>query len=204
MYSREILDKAYNDFLQIKRERGSHHGFSEEQYRAEFMRGIDNDNEEKDVIIEGDRLLIRKACIADSEFMSSVEQDSDNSPWVANWPLGWRIAKLGDEDFLQVIIELKDGTPIGFIIFRDMLNKREAVELKRIAIIDKGKGYGKETLYLAQKMAFEIFNTNRLYLHTKEANIRAQSIYKATGFKAETPDPCISFYMDRNDYENCK
>lgn len=79
--------------------------------------------------------------------------------------------------------------------------KKDAVELKRIALIDKGNGYGKENLYLAQKLAFEVFGTKRLFLHTKPDNFRAQSIYKATGFTPETPDPCVSFYMDVEDYK---
>lgn len=169
-------------------------------FTEDFQRGITNIKPERKVLIQGERLTIREACIEDSEFMSSVERDADNSPWVTNWPLGWRVAKFGDADFRQVIIEREDGMPIGFIIFRDMLNKENQVQLKRIAIIDKGKGYGKEALYLAQKLAFEVFGTKRLYLWTKEENLRAQSIYKATGFVPDMPDPCVSFHMDREDY----
>ncbi|MDF2544682.1 MAG: family N-acetyltransferase [Herbinix sp.] len=133
--------------------------------------------------------------------MNETEQNSDNSPWVANWPLFLRIMKFGDGDFLQTIIETKDGHPVGFIIFRDMLNKSTQIELKRIAVNEKGKGYGKEALLLSQRLAFEIYKTKKLYLHTKIENIRAQNIYKHVGFIAETPDPCTSFYLDETDYE---
>lgn len=127
-----------------------------------------------------------------------------NAIAVANWPLGWRVAKFGDDDFLQTIIEKHSGEPIGFIIFRNMLHKEEAMELKRIAIMEKGKGYGKEALYLAQKLAFDIFCTEKLYLSTKLSNLRAQAIYKLTGFIPEMPDPCDHFHMNREDYEALK
>lgn len=202
----ETLYIAYNSHLQHNKEylgeNSSEFIAFEQTFTEDFRRGIEKDKKEPKTLIQGERLILREACIADSEFMSSVEQDEDNSPWVANWPLGWRVARLGDDDFLQVIIERKDGTPTGFIIFRDMLQKEKQIQLKRIAIIDKGKGYGKEALYLAQKLAFEIFNTRRLYLGTKAANLRAQSIYKATGFVAEMPDPCKKFHMDKDDYFN--
>lgn len=205
---RGLLFASYNSFLQLKKEElgeASPEFISfEKSYTEDFKRGIENDSTDRNVIIQGDKLIIREAHIEDAEFMSNVERDEDNSPWVANWPLGWRVARFGDPDFLQVIIERNDGTPIGFIIFRDMLQKENMVQLKRIAIIDKGKGYGKETLYLAQKMAFEIFRTKRLYLYTKLENLRAQSIYKATGFTQETPDPCVSFYMTLDDYRENK
>ena len=173
-------------------------------YTEDFQRGIENDKPDRKILVESDRLVIREAHIDDSDFMSGVEQDADNCPWVANWPLGFRIAKFGDADFLQVIVERRDGTPIGFIIFRDMLNKETAVQLKRIAILDKGKGYGKEALHLAQKLVFEVFDTQRLYLTTKKENFRAQSIYKATGFVADMPDPCTSFHIDREDYDRIR
>lgn len=200
----QVMYEAYNDFLQRRKEEFGEDSQEyidfKETFTRDFKKGIENNKTGRNVIIESDRLIIREAHIEDAEFMSSVERDEDNSPWVANWPLGWRVARFGDSDFLQVIIEREDGVPIGFIIFRDMLKKDKTVQLKRIAIIDKGKGYGKEALYLAQKMAFEIFNTQRLYLSTKEKNLRAQSIYKATGFVAEMPDPCTGFHMDREDY----
>lgn len=202
----QTLYESYHSFLQRQKEQmgetSPEYTSFEEAYTKDFQKGLEKNKTDRNILIQGDRLIIREAYIGDSEFMSTVERHEDNSPWVANWPLGWRIARFGDEDFLQVIIERTDGTPIGFIIFRDMLNKEEAVQLKRIAIIDKGKGYGKEALYLAQKMAFEIFNTQRLYLMTKPDNLRAQSIYKATGFTADMPDPCTSFHMDRADYYN--
>lgn len=196
--------KAYYGFLEIhKKNRG---GTPEELaefekfYAKDFLNGIKNNSAERKVLIKGERLTIRRACIEDADFMQSVELDEDNSPWVANWPLGWRIAKFGDEDFLQTIIEREDGTPIGFIIFCDMRAVDEQMQLKRIAIIDKGKGYGKEALLLAQKLAFEVFGTKCLYLGTKEANIRAQSIYKATGFMPEMPDPCTRFHINNTAY----
>ena len=176
----------------------------EKNYARDFLHGIKTDSTERKVLIEGERLLIRKACIGDADFMRGVELDEDNSPWVANWPLGWRIAKFGDGNFLQTILEKKDGTPIGFIIFCDMMDMTKQVQLKRIAIMEKGKGYGKEALYLAQKLAFEAWRTQYLYLGTKEANLRAQSIYKATGFVPDMPDPCTQFHMRVEDYESRK
>ncbi len=200
----KVLCEGYYDFSEKMKDKLGEESEEfisfEKEYTEDFLKGMEKSKSDRKVVIQGERLIIREANIDDSEFISDVERDEDNSPWVANWPLGWRVAKFGDEDFLQVIIELNDGTPIGFIIFREMLSKEKAVELKRIAIIDKGKGYGKEALYLAQKMAFEIFHTQRLHLSTKMSNLRAQSIYKATGFVADMPDPCTSFHMDRDDY----
>ncbi|MCH5258616.1 MAG: GNAT family N-acetyltransferase [Lachnospiraceae bacterium] len=98
--------------------------------------------------------------------------------------------------FLEIHKKNRGGTPIGFIIFCDMRAVKEQMQLKRIAIIDKGKGYGKEALLLAQRLAFEVFDTKNLYLGTKETNLRAQSIYKAIGFIPDMPDPCTRFHIN--------
>lgn len=202
---RSKLYRAYNSWL---KKMETDMGTDSEEFIAhkalftkEFRNGVEKDSTKRQILIKSDKVTIRMARIGDADFISEVERDSDNCPWVANWPLSWRVAKMGDPDFLQVIVERADETPIGFIIFRNMLQKEDAVELKRIGLIDKGRGYGKETLYLAQKLAFEVLGTKRLFLHTKPDNFRAQSIYKATGFTPETPDPCVSFYMDLEDYK---
>ena len=174
----------------------------EEYYARDFLNGIKNQSSEREELIRGERIVIRKANIEDADFMHAVELDEENSPWVGNWSLGWRIAKFGDKDFLQTIIEKEDGTPIGMIIFCDLLQLKSKLQLKRIAIMEKGKGYGKEALYLAQKLAFEVFGTEYFFLGTREHNLRAQSIYKATGFIPAMPDPCTQFYITDEDYKN--
>lgn len=198
--------EAYDEFLDMHKNGYGKNDTPEQLeefenfFAKDFLSGIQNDTTERVELIRGERIVIRKANIADADFMSSVELDSDNSTWVGHWPLGWRIAKFGDKDFLQTIIEKEDGTQIGFIIFRNMADVKTKLELKRIAIMEKGKGYGKEALLLAQKLAFDVLGTEYLYLGTREKNVRAQSIYKATGFAPEMQDPCTRFHIEKKDY----
>lgn len=199
--------EAYYEFLEVhKRNQGSQSTVEqlaefETYFAMDFLNGVKNDSSERMELIRGKRLVIRRANIADAELMHSVELDEDNSPWVGSWPLGFRIAKFGDRDFLQTIIEKEDGTPVGFIIFRDMVQVKERMELKRIAITEKGKGYGREALRLAQKLAFEVFGTKYLYLGTKAENLRAQAVYRQTGFLPDMPDPCTQFHISLEDYK---
>lgn len=195
------IKKAYDDLQQFVNEKFPEDETLKQIHFEYFERGILEFTNNHEILVTGDKVRIRKAQLSDADFISKTEQNSDNSPWVANWPLFLRIMKFGDEDFLQTIIETNDGCPVGFIIFRDMLNKSTQIELKRIAVTEKGKGYGKEALQLSWKLAFDIFKSKKLYLHTKIENIRAQNIYKHVGFIAETSDPCTSFYLDVIDFE---
>ena len=168
--------------------------------KQDFINGILHHADTRDIIITGKTLRIRHACIADAAFIAATELDPDNARWVNHWPLAFRIQQFGSGDVLQTIIELHDGTPIGFVIFRELRTKTQQVELKRIALMAKGNGYGKEALSLIQDFAFNILQTPRLYLTTRTENIRAQGIYKATGFTPETPDPCVKFHIDNPNF----
>ncbi len=202
-----VYKNAYYEFLEIHKNNQGKDSTKEqlaefEKYFArDFLSGLKMGDTDRFEIIKGDRITIRRATLDDIDFMGKVEREEDNSPWVANWPMGWRIAKMGDLNFLQTIIEKEDGTPIGIMIFSDMADPREKLQLKRIAIIEKGKGYGKEALHLAKKFAFEMMETDYFFLGTKEHNYRAQSVYKATGFTPDMPDPCTSFHITAKNYK---
>lgn len=163
--------------------------------------GLVRGKEPPRLLMTGERVRIRTACLDDEPFMRMVEREDDNQRWVGHWPLPWRIARFGDPDFLQCIIEREDGTPVGILIFCGLTHAEEKLQLKRIALLEKGHGLGREALLLAQKWAFEVIGTPTLFLGTKAENDRAQHVYLATGFRAGSPLPCTFFYMHRGDYE---
>jgi RimJ/RimL family protein N-acetyltransferase len=144
-------------------------------------------------------LRLRTACMGDYDFINAIERDADSTPWVNNWTLGARIEKFGDNNFFQTVIEGGDGSPVGFIDFRDMLSGTQ-VELKRIVISEKNKGYGKESMYLAQKFAFEVLGREKLYLGTKLENARARHVYRAAGFTFTAHEHYAAFHIFKEDY----
>ncbi|MCL2387607.1 MAG: GNAT family N-acetyltransferase [Defluviitaleaceae bacterium] len=167
---------------------------------SNFIHGAFRSTENPETITTCGNLLLRTANIEDYQFINEAERDEDCKSWVNNWHLCTRIEKFGDNNFLQTIIETNNRR-IGFIDFRDMLHNTQ-VELKRIVITERGKGYGKEAMYLSQKFAFEILNRNRLHLGTKVENLRAQHLYHATGFKLVNPEHIAYFHMLKEDYAN--
>jgi len=176
--------------------------FADELYKtaiSNFMHGAFRCTEKSEVITSHGRLRLRTANIDDYDFINTAEQDKDSTSWVGNWSLGIRIEKFGDNNFLQTIVETNNGCPVGFIDFRDMLHDTQ-VELKRIVITEKGKGYGKEAMYLSQKFAFKVLGRNRLYLGTKVENVRAQHVYHSTGFTLVNPENIAYFHIFKEDY----
>ena len=77
--------EAYDEFLDMhkngygKNDTPEQLAEFEEYFARDFLNGIKNDSNERVELIRGERIVIRKANIADADFMSAVELDSDNS-----------------------------------------------------------------------------------------------------------------------------
>jgi RimJ/RimL family protein N-acetyltransferase len=197
-----LIAAAFEEFKINARE--YHEGEAYKHVISNFMHGAFRCLEEPIVITHYGRLRLRTANIHDYDFIDAAERDEDTKEWVNNWSPGSRIEKFGDNNFFQTIIESTENNeikPIGFIDFRDMLSDTQ-VELKRIAITEKGKGYGKKAMYLSQKFAFDVLGRNKLYLGTKDHNVRAQHVYHSTGFVLSDPESISRFHIMKQQEQN--
>ena len=96
------------------------------------------------------------------------------------------IADSDDPGSMQLTICLKDGTPIGRVVFCDIMEGWKA-ELWRIYIADpalRGKGYGKQAMTAIMRYVFEELKLERLYLDHYTGN-PAAGLYLSLGFQYE-------------------
>ncbi|MDQ2087025.1 GNAT family protein [Herbivorax sp. ANBcel31] len=137
-------------------------------------------------IQNNDIIGLRKTKVEDLEYVLKTESNLDNKPYVGQWTCSEHKDALNDDDILHIIVEdYQRKKEVGYLIIAGLRNPNKALELKRIAIEEKGRGFGKETLYLIKKLAFEKYDFNRLWLDVRLNNERAQKIYKLSGFKEE-------------------
>lgn len=80
---------------------------------------------------------------------------------------------------------MQNETRIGYIILAGLLDSNQSIEFRRIVITEKGRGYGKATVEIVKKLAFETYHAHRLWLDVKIQNHRAQEIYRGAGFMVE-------------------
>jgi diamine N-acetyltransferase len=131
-----------------------------------------------------DSISIRKTTGADLDFVLAAENADENSPHVAQWTREQHIAAFGSEDILHVIIEA-DGKAVGYAILAGRMEANKAIELRRIVIVEKGRGLGKASVQLFKKLAFQELKAHRLWLDVREYNTRARNLYKSLGFVEE-------------------
>jgi len=127
---------------------------------------------------------IRKTTEADLGFVIAAENAKENSMHVVQWTREQHIAAFHNEDILHVIIEA-DEKSVGYAITAGLKETNNAIELRRIVIVEKGRGYGRAAMELFKKLAFEELKAHRLWLDVREYNTRARNLYKDLGFVEE-------------------
>lgn len=130
-------------------------------------------------------LQLRNTSVEDLDFVLRTEQLPENSEYVIAWTEQQHKDALTSKHKLHLILETPDKIRIGYAIISGLDNLNHSIELVRIVISDKGRGYGKEAIKEIQKCAFEKLNAHRLWLDVKEHNSRARHVYQNTGFVVE-------------------
>ena len=125
---------------------------------------------------------------SDLDFVLRLEADTDTAPFIHAWPIGEHRAAIADPDVAHWIIEEADErVRVGFVILKGL--GTEVIEFRRIAISEKGRGYGTHAVRLAKEAVFGKMGARRLWLDVYDFNDRARTMYEAEGFDAESERP---------------
>lgn len=130
-------------------------------------------------------IRLRQTTENDLDFVSCVEQNAENSSFVNVWSREQHLSAITDEDLSHFVVENADGKQVGYVILAGLADANDSIEFRRIVVIEKNKGYGKQALRMVKKLAFEQLKAHRLWLDVKEQNARARHVYEAEGFQAE-------------------
>jgi len=143
-------------------------------------------------IVTSDLINIRITKPDDLDYVIKTEQNEENVIFITPWTQEQHRESINGNDSLHLIIEGSFSAPIGYMIINGINNKNRSVELMRIVVSNKGKGYGKVAIRLIQKYIFNELHAHRLWLDVKEKNHRARKIYEDLGFQYEgTLRECI-------------
>lgn len=122
----------------------------------------------------------------DLDFVTAAECHPDNCPFVGQWSLERHSEALKNDDIKHLVIEEReDGRPVGYMIIAGLKSPNRSLELMRIVITEKDRGYGHEALELVKMMAFEELGFHRLWLDVRQKNSKARLLYENAGFELE-------------------
>ena len=128
---------------------------------------------------------LQKTKPEDIPVVMEMENHADNRDFVTQNSPERHLAIIAgsDEEHLKVMDE--NNKIIGYVILVGLENPNKIIELRRLVIAEKGKGFGRETLQLIKKYCFEQLKCHRLFLDVVEDNLRAQHLYRSEGFVLE-------------------
>ncbi|OKH36763.1 GNAT family N-acetyltransferase [Calothrix sp. HK-06] len=128
-------------------------------------------------------IRLRQTEEVDLDYILSAENNEENRQYIIPWSREKHLQAMNTPDILHLIVQKE--ARVGYAILAGLTNVNNTIELRRIVITEKGKGYGKATIGMIKELAFNNYRAHRLWLDVKLQNLRAQSIYKAAGFVVE-------------------
>ena len=136
-------------------------------------------------MIETKRLYIMDATEEDIETIIELESHKDNRDFVWIGTFEQHKAEIEDKNHLLFVFKRKeDNSIVGFALIR-LDFKSKIFELRRIAISEKGLGYGKEAMKALMKYAFEGLNINRFWLDVYPDNVIGIKLYEGLGLHCD-------------------
>lgn len=136
-------------------------------------------------MIESKRLKIIPAEKEDIETIIAIENHPDNRDFIWQGTYEDHLKEILDPDHLLLkFVEMTGENIIGYALIHLNLSSN-IFELRRIAITEKGQGYGREAMEAIISYAFDKTRTNRLWLDVYPDNTVGIKLYESLGFVRE-------------------
>jgi ribosomal-protein-alanine N-acetyltransferase len=135
----------------------------------------------KHMMIETQRLKIVEAASEDVSTIIEIESHKDNRDFIWIGTAEQHLDEIEDPNHLLLLFRAKeDGRIVGYALAR-IDWKSEVFELRRIAITEKGMGFGREVMEAIMKFAFAELGTNRFWLDVYPDNLVGIRLYESLG-----------------------
>jgi len=151
----------------------------------------------KKYLKKSQKIHIRETKLDDLDFVIKTESAKDNKKNVFQWTKNEHIEIIDNKDTLHLIIEDKDNINIGYAIVAGLKSNNKSIEIRRVVINEKNRGYGSEFLKLMQEYTFEDLGYHKLWLDFFESNKRVEGLYKRNGFKKEGKLRDLYYYNNK-------
>jgi RimJ/RimL family protein N-acetyltransferase len=115
----------------------------------------------------------------------AAERDLDNRAFIIPWSRDRHAASFGDPDIVHAILHHDHLGRAGFLIVAGLTDPHGNLELRRLVVTAKRRGFGRAAVRLVQQLAFVEQHARRLWLDVKERNQRARWLYESEGFVVE-------------------
>lgn len=140
-----------------------------------------------EILHTGERLRLRKATLADLDFIIQTEYDPENVQFIVPFDRDFHTKVLNgmDNTIDGIVEEIETGERVGYVLINGLKSDANEMEWTHIIVTKKGRGYGHETMKLLKAFAFEDKKFHRVWLDCKDYNARALHLYESEGLLRE-------------------
>ena len=137
------------------------------------------------MISKTDRLYLIEAIESDIDMIMEIENHKDNRDFIWQGTYEQHLSEINDENHLLLKFEKTEDRGIAGYCLIGLDRHSERFELRRIAITDKGKGYGREAITALMDYAFTELGMNKFWLDVYPDNKTGIALYESLGLKKE-------------------
>lgn len=139
-----------------------------------------------EILISGERLRLRRADLADLNFIFELQYKAENVNFVLPFSEARHreiITSNGNREIDVIVEEISSGAAVGYFMVCGL--DTISAEFRHVIIDKKGVGYGRESLQLLMRWAFDVKKLHRAWLDCKPYNARALHLYESLGFQRD-------------------
>jgi RimJ/RimL family protein N-acetyltransferase len=130
-------------------------------------------------------ILLTRGTPDDIAFVMSAERRPGYEPLVGRWTDAQHREALSAPDCVY-LLGARDGEDRqGFAILRELDHPHGNIYLKRIAVLEAGRGFGQGFLHAVMAWVFAQPQAHRFWLEVVGENARARHVYAKLGFVEE-------------------
>jgi hypothetical protein len=91
----------------------------------------------------------------DLDYVLDAEHSVENHSFILPWSREQHVVAVTSEDLSHLIIEsVSEESRVGYAILAGLKDANQSVELRRIVVTNKNRGYGSDALRLIKRLAF--------------------------------------------------
>lgn len=130
------------------------------------------------------KAALRNTTPDDLPFVKQAESAPENRKFVGQWEMPQHRESPADPDIRHMIIEdALTHKAVGYAILAGLTDANRSIELRRLVVTEKKRGYGGSALRWIKKFAFGELGFDRLWLDTKACNEKAIKLYESCGLR---------------------
>ena len=116
-----------------------------------------------EILHKGKRLQIRKATMADLDFIMELEYDPENLKFIVPFDrdVHTKIIEEGKASMDVIVEEIETKEPVGYLLINGLTTPAKELEWTHVIIAKKGMGYGHEAMKLLKAWGFDDLKFHR-------------------------------------------